>query len=64
MEESLLYRRFTPEWSVVFAGKLPGLDCVSFGPDMKNIHTSRESMDVASVQRTWKYTLGILEKLK
>ena len=48
----------------LFAGKLPGLDCVSFGPDMKNIHTSRESMDVASVQRTWKYTLGILEKLK
>lgn len=48
----------------LFAGKLPGLDCVSFGPDMKNIHTSRESMDVASVQRTWKYTLGILRRLK
>lgn len=48
----------------LFAGKLPGLDCVSFGPDMKNIHTSRESMDVASVQRTWRYVLGILEKLK
>ena len=48
----------------LFAGKMPGLDCVSFGPDMKNIHTSRESMDVASVQRTWRYTLGILEKLK
>ena len=48
----------------LFAGKMPGLDCVSFGPDMKNIHTSRESMDVASVQRTWKYTLGILERLK
>ena len=48
----------------LFAGKLPGLDCVSFGPDMKNIHTSRESMDVASVQRTWRYVLGILERLK
>lgn len=48
----------------LFAGKMPGLDCVSFGPDMKNIHTSRESMDVSSVQRTWKYTLGILERLK
>lgn len=48
----------------LFAGKMPGLDCVSFGPDMKNIHTSRESMDVASVQRTWRYTLGILERLK
>ena len=48
----------------LFAGKMPGLDCVSFGPDMKNIHTSRESMDVASVQRTWMYTLGILQRLK
>ena len=48
----------------LFAGKMPGLDCVSFGPDMKNIHTSRESMDVASVQRTWRYTLGILQRLK
>ena len=48
----------------LFAGKMLGLDCVSFGPDMKNIHTSWESMDVASVQRTWKYTLAILERLK
>ena len=48
----------------LFAGKMPGLDCVSFGPDMKNIHTSLESMDVASVQRTWEYTLGILKRLR
>lgn len=48
----------------LFAGKMPGLDCVSFGPDMKNIHTSLESMDVASVQRTWEYTLSVLERLR
>lgn len=48
----------------IFAGKLPGLDCVSFGPDMKDIHTPKESMDVASVKRTWEYTLEILKRLK
>lgn len=46
----------------LFAGKLPGLDCVSFGPDMKDIHTPKESMDVASVQRTWEYLLEILRR--
>lgn len=47
----------------LFAGKLPGLDCVSLGPDMKDIHTTDECMDVASVQRTWKYILEILRRL-
>ncbi len=48
----------------LFAGKIPDLDCVSFGPDMKDIHTTNESMDVESVKRTWKYTLEILKRLK
>ena len=48
----------------IFSDKLPGLDCVSFGPDMKDIHTSNESMSVASVERTWKYILEILKQLK
>lgn len=47
----------------IFTSKLPGLDCVSFGPDMKDIHTPKESMDVASVKRTWEYTLEILKRL-
>lgn len=48
----------------LFAGKLPGLDCVSYGPDMKDIHTPKESMDVESVRRTWEYTLEILKRLQ
>ena len=47
----------------LFAGRLPGLDCVSMGPDMKDIHTPNEHMDIASVQRTWKYVLEILKRL-
>ena len=48
----------------LFAGKLPGLDCVSFGPDIKDIHTVRERMDIASVERTWNYVLEILRRMK
>lgn len=48
----------------LFAGKLPGLDCISFGPEMKDIHTTNERLNIASVQRTWNYVLEILKRLK
>ena len=48
----------------VFAGKLPRLDCVSFGPDLRDIHTPRERMNVASVQRTWELLKEILRRTK
>ena len=48
----------------LFAGKLPGLDCVSIGPDMLDIHTTGERMSVASVRRTWEFILEILKRLK
>ena len=43
--------------------KLPGLDCVSMGPDMKDIHTSREKLSVPSVERTWNFLLEVLKNL-
>ena len=43
--------------------KLPGLDCVSIGPDMKDIHTSRERLNIASTERTWKFLLRVLKNL-
>lgn len=48
----------------LFAGKIAGLDCVSMGPNMKDIHTPNESMEVASVRRTWAYVLEILTRLR
>ena len=48
----------------LFAGKIPGLDCVSFGPDLTDIHTPRERMSVASVQRVWTMLLEILRRMK
>ena len=43
--------------------KLPGLDCVSIGPNMQDIHTSREKLDIASTRRTWEYLLEVLKAL-
>ena len=48
----------------IFAGKLPGLDCISFGPDLTEIHTCRERMHIASVQRTWALVLEVLKRMK
>ena len=47
----------------LLAGKLPGLDAVSIGPDMADIHSARERLSVASVERTWDYLLEILAQL-
>ncbi len=43
--------------------KLPGLDCVSIGPQMHDIHTSREKLEIASTERTWNFLLEILKNL-
>ena len=48
----------------LFVSRLPGLDCVSFGPDMENIHTTEERLSVKSVQRTWNYLLAVLKALR
>ena len=60
-----------PRISVIHAGlecgilgsKLPGLDCISMGPTVRDIHTSRERMSIASVARTWNYLKEILKAL-
>lgn len=48
----------------LFMDKMKDLDCVSYGPQMYDIHTPNERLHVDSVQRTWEYTLEILKRLK
>lgn len=43
-----------------FLGKIPELDCVSIGPEMKDIHTTEETMSISSVKRTWEFILKVL----
>ena len=47
----------------LFMEKLPGLDCVSIGPQMYDIHTSRERLEIGSTQRTWDFLLAVLKNL-
>lgn len=44
----------------IFAGKIPELDCVSYGPNLSEIHTCRERMSISSVQRVYKMTREII----
>jgi len=48
----------------MLAGKLPGLDCVSFGPDLTDIHTFREKLHIASTARTWALLVEVLRRMK
>ena len=47
----------------IFQSKIKGLDCVSIGPDMEDIHTTRETLSIPSVKRVWDYLLRVLEGL-
>ena len=47
----------------IFSGKLPGLDCVSMGPDLTEIHTCREKLYISSVQRLWTMVLETLKRM-
>ena len=41
--------------------KIENLDCISIGPDMQDIHTSREKLNIASVRRTWEFLLEVMK---
>jgi len=43
---------------------LPQIDAISFGPNLYDVHTPDEHMDIKSVERVWKFLLKYLEALK
>ena len=45
----------------IMISKIPGLDCVSFGPDIFDIHTTEERLSISSTARMWDYLLEILK---
>ena len=48
----------------ILAGKINDLDCISFGPDIFDIHTTKEKLSISSVERTWKLILEVLKQMK
>ena len=45
----------------LLAAKVPGLDCISIGPDMEGVHTPSERLNIPSSKRTYDYIKSILE---
>jgi dipeptidase D len=62
----------TPGVSIIHAGlecgvlgkKLPGVDMISYGPDIIGAHTTGERMSLSSARRVWEYTLAVLRNLE
>lgn len=48
----------------LFFLKKPELECISYGPNIYDVHSVNERMDLESVKRTWDYTLEILKRCK
>jgi len=41
----------------------PGLDMISFGPNISGAHSPDEKVEIASVQKYWKYLLEVLKEI-
>lgn len=46
----------------IFSGKIQGLDCISFGPDNYDIHTTKEHLSISSTERVWRLLLEFLKR--
>ncbi len=44
----------------LFLKVLPHLDMISYGPTLKNVHSPKESCYIPAVQKSWDFTLGII----
>ena len=47
----------------IFSEKIAGLDCVSIGPDNKDIHTTEERLSLSSLERVWEFLLRVLKEI-
>lgn len=48
----------------LFADRIAGLECVSLGPNMQNIHTTLERLSVSSSARTYEFVCAVLAAIK
>lgn len=47
----------------IIGKKLPGIDMISFGPDLADIHSPKERMSISSVERCYCLVLEVLKRL-
>ena len=66
-----LYKE-TPQIKAIHAGlecgilkdKLPDVDIISFGPDIRNAHTPQEKLSISSTKKSWDLLLKVLKDFK
>ncbi len=44
----------------ILSEKIEGLDCISIGPDMQDIHSPKEKLSVKSTANVWEYLKAVL----
>ena len=44
----------------ILSSKVEGLDCISIGPDMFDVHTPDEKISVSSIARVWEFLKAVL----
>lgn len=47
----------------LFSRKIEGLDMISIGPDMFDVHTPDERLSISSTERVWEYLKEVLKRL-
>ncbi len=45
----------------MFMEKIEGLDCISFGPDLRDVHSTRERLNIPSTERMYELVCEILK---
>lgn len=48
----------------LLSGKKPELDCISFGPNMADVHSFNERLEIASAAKIWEALKEILKRCK
>lgn len=48
----------------IFYSRLPGVDMVSIGPDIHDIHTPSEKLSISSTLRTWNFLSSVLRSMR
>jgi dipeptidase D len=47
----------------LFLEKFPDLDMISFGPTLRGVHSPDEKIEIASVEKFWKFLTALLPEL-
>jgi dipeptidase D len=48
----------------IFGEKIPGLDMISIGPNIFDVHSPDERLSISSTEKTWKFLTELLEEIK